>query len=120
MEHIDGMGNNSLAKSLGCDVEQAEELRRFYFDQFPEVEAYIDYARKYFKEHNGLVWTLFGDKAQGHLDRVMTQSLNLRIQGGASLLALAGFFNTATAAKRIGLECNPYGVSNIALSVGNY
>ena len=105
-----GMGDNSLSRSLGCEVSEAQELRRFYFDQFPEVETYIDYARQYMKDHDGRVWTLFGDKTVGVADRFMTQALNMRIQGGASLLATAGFFNTATAAMKLGLFCNPYGI----------
>lgn len=105
-----GMGDNSLAAKLGTDLQEARELRRFYFDQFPEVEAYIEKARQYMSDHGGKIWTVFGDTANGRLDKITTQALNMRIQGGASLLATAGFFNTATAAKRLGFYCNPMGL----------
>lgn len=105
-----GMGDNSLAAKLGTSKDEAIELRNFYFSQFPEVETYIDKARQYMSDHGGKIWTLFGDTANGRLDKITTQALNMRIQGGAALLALAGFFNTATAAKRLGLYCNPSGI----------
>lgn len=104
------MGDNSLSAKLGTDMQEARELRRFYFDQFPEVEQFIIVCQEYYKEHGGLVKTILGDKAQGRPEQWTTKALNMVIQGFASLLATAGFFNTATAAKKLNFYCNPMGI----------
>ena len=106
-----GLGNKNLAMNLGSTVDQAIEMKRFFFNRFPEIEEYIERCRNYASEHNGLAWTMFGNKIRMDPRRIITQALNYRIQGGASLFAVSGFWNAVTAAKMLGLFINPMGMN---------
>lgn len=106
-----GLGNKNLAMNLGSTVDQAIEMKRFFFNRFPEIEEYIEKCRKYASDHGGLAWTMFGNKIRMDPARVVTQALNYRIQGGASLFAVSGFWNAVTAAKMLGLFINPMGMN---------
>lgn len=95
---IYGMGNRSLANSIGVDVERADEFRRDFFEAFPRIPAYTGELIKTC-EQTGYVESLLGRRrlidginsenssARARAERV---AINTKIQSSASdLIKLA-------------------------------
>jgi len=83
---IYGMGDDSLAETLGISVSDAHVKREGYLDTYKGVRTYMD-ARKEDYKKRGFVETLFGKRIyifggnEGHNER---RAINGPIQGTAS------------------------------------
>lgn len=91
-----GMGDNTIATSLGIDVEEAKLLRESFYNTFPKMREYIQHKSEYPLKHNGMVETLFGDKIRCKVgespDKMQRAGINYIVQGGTSLALTAGFY----------------------------
>lgn len=58
-----GRGENSIAEQLGCDVEEAREIKNNVYDAFPRIKAFERESSNMVRE-KGFVTTLWGRKRQ--------------------------------------------------------
>ena len=56
-----GRGESSIAEQLGCDVDEAKEIKNSVYDAFPKIKAFERSSNAMVREH-GFVTTLWGRK----------------------------------------------------------
>lgn len=87
---IYGISGFGLARNLHIEQNEANNYIRAYFEQYPEIKAYMEKTEKFVDEH-GYVLTPFGRKIyiEGLSDSTTRQfahraAINAPIQGGAA------------------------------------
>ena len=107
---IYGISAFGLANNLGIDRHEAQKYIDSYFEQYPEIKAYMQKTEQ-FAMDNGYVVTPFGRKCfiQG-LDNGRTKSFALRaainapIQGGAADIIKKAMQNVVKSIKENGID----------------
>ena len=75
---IYGMSEYGLAKNINVSNNEAREYIRAYFEEFPEVKAYMD-ANVAFAKENGYAKTLLGRRR--YIKEINSSNFNLRMFG---------------------------------------
>ena len=57
-----GLGKNSLAERLECDVEEADRIIQSLYKSFPQLRVYVEEQGEYPLDHDGYIRTMLGDK----------------------------------------------------------
>lgn len=116
-----GLGKNSLAERLECDIDEADKIIQSLYTSFPQLRHYVDSQGKYPLEHDGYVNTMLGDKLKviewnylkkatdrreknNLIARIQRLGVNLPIQGGTSTIMQHGFFNNIRQSIKEGWE----------------
>lgn len=114
-----GLGKQSLATRLNCDVEEAERVIQALYSAFPRLREYVHEQEEYVLSHDGYINTILGDKLQvaewkyyqksnsererkSLESRIRRLGVNLPIQGGTSTLMSSGFYNDLRTARKQG------------------
>lgn len=106
-----GLGKNSLAERLECDLEEADKIIQGLYKSFPKLREYVERQSTYPMTHGGYINTMLGDKLlikeysdflpkaktnrerNNIIARIGRLGVNLPIQGGTSSIMACGFYN---------------------------
>lgn len=82
-----GMGSGSIATSIGCSIEEADEIKSGFFNEFPNVEKWINNTQL-FAHNNGYVEDVWGRRRR--LPDIQLPKYDIQIANSSDFNPLLG------------------------------